>query len=131
MRQGDSREYGGKYRCGLDRHQGRNLLRIPSGDAFPNAIHEWRHRAIILVSIGVYRCMALTAVATRATIGIGTSRFDPPSSPICVGNRGEHRPVYGIRPYTSGRNTDTVACIRIRMAVPRIVNGTGRGGIRP
>ena len=48
-----------------------------------------------------------------------------------VPTRGEHHPVYGIRPYTSGRNTDTVARIRIRMAVPRIVNSTGRGGIRP
>jgi len=35
--------------------------------------------------LGYKDMAALTAVATRATIGIGTSRFNTPSSPIDVG----------------------------------------------
>ena len=53
--QSDAPEYGGMCRCGPDKHQGTNLLRIQMGDTFLNAIHEWQHRAITLVSIGLHR----------------------------------------------------------------------------
>ena len=41
--------------------------------------------------------------------------------------RGEHHPVYGIQSYTSWHYTDMVAHIRIHRAVPKIIDGMGRG----
>ena len=79
--------YGSMCRHGLDIRRERHFQKIPSADGTHCATRKLRHTAMRqLLSTVIKKIDLLTAVATNATIGIGTSHTSTPLLSWYLGN---------------------------------------------